>query len=36
MKNKDREGLKIAYRVIALIVAVVMIVGIIVSSFPAA
>ena len=33
MKNKDREGLKIAYRVIALIVAVIMVIGIVYGSF---
>lgn len=33
MRNRDREGLKTIYRVIALIVAVVMIIGIIVGSF---
>lgn len=33
MRNKDREGLKTVYRVIALIVAVVMVVGIIYGSF---
>ncbi len=33
MRNKDREGLKLIYRIIALIVAVVMVIGIIVGSF---
>ena len=33
MRNKDREGLKLAYRIIALIVAVVMVVGIVYGSF---
>ena len=33
MKNKDREGLKTIYRVIALVVAVIMIIGIVVGSF---
>jgi len=33
MKNKNREGLKTAYRVIALVVAVVMIIGILLGSF---
>jgi hypothetical protein len=33
MRNKDREGLKIVYRVIAALVAVIMIVGIIYGSF---
>ena len=34
MKNKDREGLKTAYKIIALVVAVGMIIGIVVNSFP--
>ena len=33
MRNKDREGLKVVYRIIALVVAAVMIVGIIYGSF---
>ena len=33
MRNKDREGLKLAYRIIALVVAVIMIVGIVYGSF---
>lgn len=33
MRNKDREGLKVIYRVIAAVVAVVMIIGIVVGSF---
>ena len=33
MRNKDREGLKVIYRVIAAIAAVVMIIGIVVGSF---
>ena len=33
MKNKNREGLKLAYRIIALIVAAVMILGILYGSF---
>ncbi len=33
MRNKDREGLKVIYRIIALVVAVVMVVGIIYGSF---
>ena len=33
MRHKDREGLKVIYRVIALIVAVIMIIGIVVGSF---
>ena len=33
MKNKDRERLKTVYRVIALVVAVVMILGIIFQSY---
>ena len=33
MRNKDREGLKTIYRIIALIVAVIMIIGIIFGSF---
>ena len=33
MRNKDREGLKVIYRIIAAVVALVMIVGIIYGSF---
>ncbi len=33
MKNKNREGLKLAYRIIALVVAVIMIIGILYGSF---
>ncbi len=33
MRNKDREGLKVVYRIIAGLVAVVMIIGIVVGSF---
>lgn len=33
MKNKNREGLRMAYRVIALLVAVIMLIGIIYGSF---
>lgn len=33
MRNKNREGLKTVYRVIALIVAVIMIIGIVLGSF---
>ena len=33
MRNKNREGLKTAYRIIALIVAVIMLIGIIFGSF---
>lgn len=33
MRNKDREGLKVVYRIIAGVVALVMLVGIIYGSF---
>ncbi len=33
MKNKNREGLKVAYRIIAAVVAVVMLIGIVYGSF---
>ena len=33
MKKKNREGLKLIYRIIALVVAVVMVIGIVVGSF---
>ena len=33
MKNKQREGLKVAYRVIAMIVAVIMVLSIVLGSF---
>ena len=33
MKNKNREGLKLAYRIIALVVAIIMIIGILYGSF---
>jgi hypothetical protein len=33
MKKKQREGLKLAYRIIAMVVAVVMVIGIVLGSF---
>lgn len=33
MKKKDREGLKIIYRIIALVVAVILLIGIVLGSF---
>lgn len=33
MKKKQREGLKLIYRIIAMVVAVVMVIGIVLGSF---